>query len=101
MTKRSISILISLILTTLLIGTFLAACGTSGSSTTSSTGGNTDGLGLMQGRCSVCHSTDRITSAHKSAADWKITVDRMISHGAQLNATEEQTLINYLAANYK
>jgi hypothetical protein len=55
----------------------------------------------MQSRCSVCHSTDRITSAHKSPADWKTTVDRMISHGAQLNATEEQTLINYLAANYK
>jgi hypothetical protein len=25
----------------------------------------------------------------------------MISHGAQLNAQEQQTLIDYLAANYK
>ena len=89
--------MISLVLTVLLIGTFLSACGTS----SSSGAGSTDGLSLMQSRCSVCHSTDRITSAHKTAADWKITVDRMISHGAQLNATEEQTLINYLAANYK
>ena len=96
MTKHSISI-ISLVLMVLLIGTFLSACGTSSSSGT----GGTDGLSLIQSRCSVCHSTDRITSAHKSAADWKITVDRMISHGAQLNTTEEQTLINYLAANYK
>jgi len=100
MSKRSINI-ISIVLTALLIGTFLAACGTSSSSGTGSTGGGTDGLSLMQSRCSVCHSTDRITSAHKSAADWKITVDRMISHGAQLNTTEEQTLIDYLAANYK
>ena len=100
MTKRSIN-LIGLVLTVLLIGTFLSACGTSSSSGAGSTGGSTDGLSLMQSRCSVCHSTDRITSAHKIAADWKITVDRMISHGAQLNATEEQTLINYLAANYK
>jgi Quinohemoprotein amine dehydrogenase A, alpha subunit, haem binding len=96
MTKHSISI-ISFVLMVLLIGTFLSACGTSNSSGT----GGTDGLSLIQSRCSVCHSTDRITSAHKSAADWKITVNRMISHGAQLNTTEEQTLINYLAANYK
>jgi hypothetical protein len=100
MTKRSFSI-ISLVLLVLFIGTFLSACGTSSSSGTGSTAVGTDGLTLMQSRCSVCHSTDRITSAHKSPADWKTTVDRMISHGAQLNATEEQTLINYLAANYK
>ena len=101
MTKRSISILISLILTTLLIGTFLAACGTSGSSTTSSTGGNTDGLGLMQGRCSVCHSINRVTSAHKTTDEWKTTVDRMISHGAQLSSQEEQALVDYLSQTYK
>jgi hypothetical protein len=28
-------------------------------------------------------------------------VDRMINKGAQLSPTEEQTLINYLAQNYK
>jgi hypothetical protein len=100
MTKRSISI-ISLVLLVLFIGIYLSACGTSSSSGNGSAAAGTDGVTLMQGRCSVCHSTDRITSAHKSTADWKITVDRMISHGAQLNATEEQTLINYLAANYK
>jgi len=100
MTKRS-NHFISLILMVLILGTYLSACGTSSSSGTGSTGGGTDGLSLMQSRCSVCHSTGRITSAHKSAADWKMTVDRMISHGAQLNSTEEQTLINYLAVNFK
>lgn len=84
----------------LLLGSFLSACGTSTPSGSGNSGGN-DGLSLMQSRCSVCHSTSRITSAHKSAADWKTTVDRMISHGAQLTATEEQTLVDYLAANYK
>jgi hypothetical protein len=28
-------------------------------------------------------------------------VDRMINKGAQLSSTEEQTLIDYLAQNYK
>ena len=55
----------------------------------------------MQDRCSVCHSVGRVTSAHKTLDQWTTTVDRMITHGAQLNATEQQTLIDYLVANYK
>jgi cytochrome c-type biogenesis protein CcmH/NrfF len=55
----------------------------------------------MQQRCTVCHSANRVTSAHHTAADWKNTVDRMINKGAQLSSTEEQTLIDYLAQNYK
>jgi len=104
MNKRTFSI-ISLIIVALLIGSLLAACGTSSSGGTVNTGGTStssiDGQTLMQQRCSVCHSTDRITSAHKTAAEWKTTADRMISHGAQLTPAEEQTLIDYLAANYK
>jgi cytochrome c-type biogenesis protein CcmH/NrfF len=100
MNKRSIS-LISILLLILLIGMFLASCGTSNATPTSSSGGSLDGQTLMQERCSVCHSTDRITSAHKTADQWTTTVQRMISHGAQLNAQEQQTLIDYLAANYK
>lgn len=55
----------------------------------------------MQDRCSVCHSLMYVMMAHKTADQWTITVERMINHGAQLNAQEEQTLISYLAANYK
>lgn len=100
MSKRSMN-LISIALIVLLIGTILTACGSSGSSGTSSTGGGADGLSLMQSRCSVCHSTDRITTAHMTTDQWKATVDRMISHGAQLTPAEEQTLVAYLAATYK
>jgi uncharacterized lipoprotein YajG len=95
MNKRTISI-ISILIVILLAGTLLAACGSGSSSS-----GGTDGASLMQNRCSVCHSTARITSAHKTAAGWTDTVQRMINNGAQLNATEQQTLIDYLAANYK
>jgi len=55
----------------------------------------------MQERCSVCHSTSRITSAHKTAAEWTSTVEKMVSRGAQLNSQEQQTLIDTLSANYK
>jgi hypothetical protein len=96
MKKHTIS-LISIFLLILLIGTLLVSCGTSPSSSGNSSNGQT----LMQERCSVCHSTDRITSAHKTVDQWTTTVERMVSHGAQLNAQEQQTLIDYLAANYK
>ncbi len=97
MNKHTISV-ISILLLALLVGTLLVSCGTSN---TSSSSGGTDGASLMQERCSVCHSTDRITSAHKTAAEWTDTVQRMIDHGAQINSQEQQTLIDYLAANYK
>ncbi len=90
-----------LILIILLTGSFLVSCGSSGTTTDPFSSGATDGQTLMQERCSVCHSLDRVITAHKTAEEWTISVDRMISHGAQLNAQEEQILINYLAANYK
>jgi mono/diheme cytochrome c family protein len=100
MNKRMIS-LISILLLIVLAGTLLASCGSSSSPATTSSGGSSDGQTLMQTRCSVCHSVDRVTSAHKTADQWKTTADRMISHGAQLTPQEEQTLIDYLTQNYK
>ena len=100
MNKPIIS-LISILLLTLLIGTLLASCGTSNTTPASSSGGSSAGQTLLQERCSVCHLTDRITSAHKTADQWTATVERMVSHGAQLDPQEQQTLIDYLAANYK
>jgi mono/diheme cytochrome c family protein len=101
MNKRMISLICGLLLI-VLAGTFLASCGTSSTpAATSSAGSASDGQALMQTRCSVCHSTDRITSAHKTADQWKTTVGRMINNGAQINSQEEQVLIDYLAQNYK
>jgi mono/diheme cytochrome c family protein len=92
-------LVISIFLLALLVASLLASCGTSNTSEASS--GATDGQSLMQDRCSVCHSTSRITSAHKTSADWTTTVQRMVIKGAQLNSQEQQTLIDYLAANFK
>lgn len=106
MKNRMISFL-SILLLVIMAGTLLASCGISSSpsptnSSSSTAGGSgSGGQALMQARCSVCHSTDRITNSHKTADQWKSTVDRMINNGAQLNAQEEQTLVDYLAQNYK
>jgi mono/diheme cytochrome c family protein len=100
--KKPIIPLISLLLLIILAGTLLASCGSGSPSATSPSGSSSsNGQALMQDRCSVCHSLDRVTSAHHTADEWKVTVDRMINRGAQLTPQEEQTLIDYLAQNYK
>jgi mono/diheme cytochrome c family protein len=100
MNKRTITI-ISLLLFIFLAGMLLTSCGSGNSSQATSSAGSSDGQTLLQERCSVCHSTDRVTSAQKTADQWATTVDRMVSHGAQLTTQEKQTLVDYLAANYK
>jgi mono/diheme cytochrome c family protein len=105
MSKQNISIIISLLLIVLAV-ILLAACGSSKSPATAAAGGATagsvpEGQNLMQQRCTVCHSLNRITSAHHTATEWQTAVDRMINKGAQLSQAEEQTLVDYLAQNYK
>jgi cytochrome c5 len=103
MNKRTTSP-ISILLLVLLVGTFLAACGadqTPAASTGNQPATTTlDGQTLLQERCTVCHSLDRVTSAHKTADQWTTTVERMVGKGAQLDAQEKQTLIDYLAQTY-
>ncbi len=101
MNKRMIP-LVSGLLLVVLAGALLASCGSSSSSApTPSSGGSTaNPQTLVQERCTVCHSIARITTAHHTAAEWKVTVDRMISNGAQLSPAEEQVLVPYLAQTY-
>jgi mono/diheme cytochrome c family protein len=100
--KRIISI-ISLLLVLVFTGMLLASCKSNSTpaAATSPSGAVSDGQALMQTRCSVCHSVNRITSAHKTADQWKTTVDKMVANGAQLSSQEEQTLIDFLAQSYK
>jgi cytochrome c5 len=60
-----------------------------------------DGAALVQERCTVCHSTERIQAATKTKDEWTSTVNRMIGKGANLNADEKTAVINYLAETYK
>jgi Quinohemoprotein amine dehydrogenase A, alpha subunit, haem binding len=94
MNKQPLTITFAILLV-VLIGTLVVSCGTS------NTPAPLDGQTLMQERCSVCHSLDRVTSVGKTADQWTVSVDRMVARGAQLNSLEQQTLIAYLAANYK
>jgi cytochrome c5 len=96
---------VSILIVVLLAGTFLAACGATQPAVTSSTGNQPasttlDGRTLLQERCTVCHDLNRVTSAHKTAAQWTTTIEKMVGKGAQLNAQEQQALIDYLTQAY-
>lgn len=56
-----------------------------------------DGQALLQERCTKCHGLDKVTSAAKNEAQWKVTIDRMVAKGAQLTPDEVQVLAAFLA----
>lgn len=59
-----------------------------------------DGEVLLQERCAVCHTLDRVVRAGHSALGWEQTVDRMVKRGAELNDEERTFLIDYLTQTY-
>lgn len=58
------------------------------------------GEGLLEARCTGCHSLDAVQTASKSEAEWASTIDRMIAKGADLTDAEAQALAEYLAETY-
>ena len=103
------TILLTLFTLLLVVATvLLAACATQkeptapagGSGEVAPAEGGLDGKALAEERCATCHPYSRIAGTGKSAADWKSTVERMISHGAQLTAAEQAAVIEHLSEAY-
>ena len=65
-----------------------------------STASATDGESLLETRCTDCHSLDRVKRARKTRDQWAHNVTRMVGKGAQLNAAEQSTVIDYLSKTY-
>jgi len=65
-----------------------------------STASATDGASLLEARCTVCHSIDRVKKAKKTRDQWAQTVTGMVGKGAQLNAVEKAMAIDYLSTTY-
>lgn len=59
-----------------------------------------DGATLLDTRCSVCHSTERVKQAKKTNEQWDQTVTRMVGKGAQLTESEKTVLLGYLSKIY-
>lgn len=98
MTKQRLRIMLVGLMIGLAI--FMVACGGGEANVDEGAGDAPDGKALLEGRCVDCHGLDRTTSASKTEAEWRETVGRMVSKGAQLSSAEVDTLVAYLAEMY-
>lgn len=57
-----------------------------------------DGKTLVEERCGVCHTLERVQAAKQDRAGWEATVDEMIVKGARLSETERSAVIDYLSS---
>jgi cytochrome c5 len=100
MSKRILSVL-----TTMLLGSLLAACGGAGEQPVApaaeqATPAASEGKALLEERCTKCHDLGRVEKASKTEEEWKVTVERMVGKGAQLSQAEQELVIQYLAETY-
>ncbi|TLM98985.1 MAG: hypothetical protein FDZ75_01140 [Actinobacteria bacterium] len=55
------------------------------------------GAALVERKCSMCHTLDRINAATYDAATWAATVQRMQANGLVITADESSQIIDFLA----
>ena len=81
--------------------TLVAGCAASGSNSGGGTLGaatstSTDGATLVSSLCSRCHPIDRVQAAKKDRAGWTATIDRMLTHGLNVDAAQQAAIVDYL-----
>jgi mono/diheme cytochrome c family protein len=52
---------------------------------------------LIETKCSLCHTLDRIKAADHDGPAWEATIARMRQNGAVVTEAEAQSILNYLA----
>ena len=59
-----------------------------------------DGESVVSGKCTACHSAERIRESVMTEAEWTDLVDKEIDRGAQLSRAERTAVIDWLTENY-
>lgn len=78
----------------------LTACGGGGTGSASDAGGrdtSDPAKAVVDSKCSLCHSLDRVYSATKTKAEWETTVTRMKSNGLVITESEYSQVIEFLS----
>lgn len=57
------------------------------------------GKTILEAQCSACHEL-AVATAPRPAADWRPTLDRMVSYGSAVTEDELKLLEAYMIANY-
>lgn len=91
--RRSDRRVISVILGGILASGALLVVGCSPQGSAAAT---TPGGALLQRRCSICHTLERIDKAQKDEAGWNATIDRMRGKGAVVTEQEQKALVEFL-----
>jgi cytochrome c5 len=93
-------VLFSIVFVGLLVMALVIACGGQEPTQAPPAPPTVGGAELLQGRCTQCHTLDRVEAANKTQAEWEATVERMRGKGANLTDDEAQTLVEYLTETY-
>jgi cytochrome c5 len=106
MNRRNLAVF-TMMLLVVLLGWLLAACGAAEEKTVVPTTEQEEvtpvvleGKTLLEERCTQCHGLGQVEQASKTEEEWKATVERMVGKGAQLDETEQELVIQYLAETY-
>lgn len=51
---------------------------------------------LVDQKCSMCHTTERVYGADYDAAKWASTIERMEQNGLVISPDEKQAIIDFL-----
>lgn len=59
-----------------------------------------DGSGIARAKCLACHGGDLTAQQRLSRVGWAREVDKMIGWGAAVDASERNTLLDYLSVHF-
>jgi cytochrome c5 len=52
---------------------------------------------LVENKCSLCHTTDRVWAADYDRPTWETTIDRMKTNGLVITDEEYEQIVTYLS----
>ena len=55
---------------------------------------------IINKKCRVCHSTDRIYAKRRREEEWRAIILRMMGYGAEIDENEAALLLKYLNDKY-
>jgi len=59
------------------------------------------GKAVMQSVCTKCHDLKQVAARKRTATDWGMTVDDMITQGAKATDAQVGAILDYLIANFR
>jgi mono/diheme cytochrome c family protein len=58
------------------------------------------GRAILMANCTQCHAVEMVQAAKKTEAEWLQTIDRMVTNGAKIGASDRPVLARYAAAHF-